>query len=217
MEQPEVQILPRKGRLFGLIVRNLRIDSSNDTDRDRLGQYRRQYLKFTRLRGKIIDAALDIEGLLTAVLLHFLVGSDYKRHDLLRTLIFDAEFCTFMQKRRILSRLFEMYPSERLGTTVTNAKILRQELNQLILDRDMFAHGTLFVDASNDKLFIRFSRNGEREIEVNNETVRKTLKRAEKVSKTLSHLNEYLANHDARRSKKESTGRLDNLIRKNRK
>ena len=67
------------------------------------------YQRFAKMRTEVIEQSLSIENSLTIVLLHFLVGEDYSRHELLRSLIFESDTCSFMQKRKMLSLVFEMY------------------------------------------------------------------------------------------------------------
>jgi len=150
-----------------------------------------KYDHFTKMRSIVIDAALRIEHTLSIVILHFLVGTDYSRHNLLREFIIDAEFCTFMQKRKMLSMIFEMLPDISQILSPEEGKDLRRRLNDLILNRDMFAHGVIFIDAHPDNVIIEYYRGGKKEIKINSEIVSDIIKSADVIEEKLHTLNEY--------------------------
>jgi hypothetical protein len=67
------------------------------------------YEKVKDIRTRVIEEALGIESSLTITIITFILGEKkYRELRILRSLIFDAEFCTFMQKRKMLSRIFDI-------------------------------------------------------------------------------------------------------------
>lgn len=112
------------------------------------------------IRNSVIESALDIESSLTGTILHFTVGTNYPVHNILRELVFDAEFCTFMQKRKILSKIFEMKGEDISCFTTTESKSLRQDVNFIILERDKFAHGSIVIDCRDYRAAIKYFRGG---------------------------------------------------------
>ena len=128
-----------------------------------------KYNRFKKMRAEIIEEALYIENLLTITILHFLVGTDYSRHGLLRALIFESEFCTFMSKRKMLSNIFQMYSDKITCINKKDSKLLRGQLNQLILERDMLVHGVMLMRGSKGKVIIEYYRGEpiEEEIDAN--------------------------------------------------
>ncbi|MGM0858715.1 MAG: hypothetical protein ACQEW0_16780 [Pseudomonadota bacterium] len=56
-------------------------------------RFQELYSHFNAERAKVIECALKIENTLTIVILHLIVGKDYSRHKLLRSLVFEAESC----------------------------------------------------------------------------------------------------------------------------
>jgi hypothetical protein len=121
-----------------------------------------KYNHFTQMRSIVIDTALNIENSLTIVILHFLAGKDYSLHNLLHEFIFDAEFCSFMQKRKMLSMIFEMFPSIPTVISVEEGKDLWRRINDLIITRDMFAHGIIFIDGKTDKVVLEYYSGGKK-------------------------------------------------------
>jgi hypothetical protein len=161
-------------------------------DKEKMQRCYEKYRRFTEMRSVVIEAALEIENFLTIVLLHLLVGADYSRHTLLRAFVFEAEFCSFMQKRRMLSMIFEMFPDSFPFLPSKDAKRIRRELNHLILERDMFAHGNLFIDGRTERIFIKYYRGGPVQTELREETVNQMLKRCKYIEEKLYNLNEFL-------------------------
>jgi hypothetical protein len=153
-------------------------------------RFHEKYNKFTQIRSIVIDDSLEIENLLTIVLLHFLVHKDYRRHRLLRTLIFEAEFCTFMHQRRMLSLIFDIFPNSLSCFTEEEGKQLRRNINDLILDRDMFAHGHIFIDAQTEDVVIRYYRGGRKERVIADNFLDGFKKMVRDIDEKLSLLNE---------------------------
>jgi hypothetical protein len=158
-------------------------------------QYKEKYKKFKRFRSEIIEAALEIENILTTVLLHFFVGQDYSRHKLLRSFIFDAEFCTFMQKRKMLSQMFEMFPKSFDFFSPEESKKLRQHINNIVLERNIFAHGNMFIDARDGSITIEYYQGGAKREKIEEKRIRDTLKQCISSQKMLFKLNEFLRNN----------------------
>lgn len=168
------------------------IDGPKFTDEKDFEHYQRQHKFFTAMRSEVLDEALDIENLLTIVILHCLVGKDYSRHKLLRALVFEAEFCSFMQKRKMLSLIFEMYPTAFPFLTTEEAKRVRRELNVLILDRDMFAHGTIVFVGPEGKVMIEYYRGRKTERELNEDVLQTILVSCEYLREHLGKINDFL-------------------------
>ncbi len=113
------------------------------------------YDQFKNYRGEIIEAALFVENFLTNVLLDFFSYPALQRRTILRNLVFDAEFCTFFQKWKILRQLLDIYCSE-IDLDKAEMKTLKQELHKLIALRNRFAHGKIYVDASDFSVWIEY-------------------------------------------------------------
>ena len=171
-------------------IQNITEDQANDTEK--IALHTEKYEKFKIIRGEVVEAAIDIEGMLTAIICHFLVGRDYYRHELLRALIFDKESCTFMQKRKMLSVIFEMFPDSFDFLDKTESKKLRRKINDLILQRDMFAHGEISTDAENDDVLIEFYRNGKVQTKIDEQYTDDIFESCRWIQDQLYKLNEFL-------------------------
>ena len=126
------------------------------------------YDRFKNYRSEIIEAALFVENYLTNVLLDFLSYSTAQRRTILRNLVFDAEFCTFFQKWKLLRQLLDIYCSA-LDLDKAEMKTLKQELHKLIALRNRFAHGEIYVDASDFSVWIEYFE-GKKKLEHVDET-----------------------------------------------
>jgi hypothetical protein len=125
------------------------------------------YEEVKNVRSRIIEEALFVESSLTGVILDFILGAERHREArLLRSLIFDSEFCTFMQKRRMLSKIFKICGDEIHCLTQDEGKRLRRNLNAIIFERDKFAHGRLLIDGFTYKPWIIYYRDGEQREEI---------------------------------------------------
>lgn len=113
------------------------------------------YDRFQKFRSEVIEAALFVENSLTNTLLDFFSYPSAQRRAILRGLIFDAEFCTFFQKWKLLRQLVDLYGAE-LGLEQNELKSLKKELHQLISLRNRFAHGTIYVDARDFSVLIEY-------------------------------------------------------------
>ncbi len=173
-----------------------RITEAQLKDPELLARFQEKYSWFTQMRGVVIHEALEIENSLTIVLLHFLVHTDYRRHMLLRTLIFEAEFCSFMQQRKMLSMIFDLFSDSLTCLSKEEAKQLRRDINDLILHRDMFAHGCIIIDGKTEKVFVEYYRGGPTETEVTEEFLQKFKKSATAIQEKLRVLNEFFRENE---------------------
>lgn len=173
-----------------------RITKAQMMDPEVVARFQEKYWWFTQLRGIVIDEALRIENHLTIVLLHFLVHTDYRRHKVLRTLIFESEFCSFMQQRKMLSMIFDLFSDSITCLSKDEAKQLRRDINDLILHRDMFAHGQIILDGPTEKVFVKYYRAGPTETEVTEEFLQKFKKSAEAIREKLRVLNEFFRENE---------------------
>ena len=149
------------------------------------------YQNFTQMRSSVIDAALKIENALTVVILHFLVKDDYSRHGLLRALIFETESCSFMQKRKMLSAMFEMVGDEITCLPKSDAKELRRDINAIILIRDMMAHGVIYYDGASESFVIRYFRGKQTESPLADKLYDEFLVLCNRVDNRLTTLNQF--------------------------
>ena len=106
-------------------------------------------------RAEAIEAALSVEGVLDLVLLDLFVGREASRREVLRELVLAAEFCSSFQKWRMLKQFMTSKPDYFAELAEPAGKKLREELHSLINDRNKFAHGDLFVDASDHSVLLR--------------------------------------------------------------
>jgi hypothetical protein len=144
----------------------------NETDEQRKDgsfwvEAKSTYDRFKGYRSEIIEAALYVENYLTNLLLDFLSYPSAQRRAVLRNLVFDAEFCTFFQKWKLLRKLFDIY-SSALELDQAETKTLKQEIHKLINIRNRFAHGEIYVDASDFSVWIEYYE-GEKKLEQVNE------------------------------------------------
>lgn len=158
-------------------------------------KYLAKYKQFKKYRSEIIEAALEIENLLKVVLLHFLVGQDYPRQKLLRAFVFDADFCTFMQKRKMLSLIFEIFPKSFDFLTPDDSKKLRQDINELVLERNIFAHGNIFIDTRDGSVLMEYYQGGIRKEKIDEERIQSILEKCKSIDRLLVELNEFLRNN----------------------
>lgn len=119
------------------------------------------YDRFKRYRGEVIEAALFAENSLTNILLDFFSYPSAQRRTILRNLVFDAEFCTFFQKWKLLRQLLDIFGSG-LDLDKVELKTLKQELHQLISLRNRFAHGEIYVDARDFSVWIEYVEGGKK-------------------------------------------------------
>lgn len=173
-----------------------RITKAQMMDPEVVARFQEKYRWFTQMRSIVIDEALYIENYLTIVLLHFVVHTDYRRHKILRTLIFESEFCSFMQQRKMLSMIFDLFSDSITCLSKDGAKQLRRDINDLILHRDMFAHGHIIIDGPTEKVFVKYYRGGPTETEVTEEFLQKFKKSADAIREKLRVLNEFFVENE---------------------
>ncbi len=144
------------------------------------------------IRNTVIESALHIESTLTSALLHFTAGQNYPIHNILRELVFDAEFCTFMQKRKMLSKLFEMKGENISCLTRSESKSLRRNINRIISERDKFAHGFIVIHCRNYKAGIKYFSGGEKIDPIDHSYLDGFLDVYEECEKMLTKLNNFV-------------------------
>lgn len=150
------------------------------------------YKKFKRLRGEVIEAALDVENLLKVTILHFIVGKDYQRHAVLRAFIFDAEFCSFMQKYKMLVKILKQVPDLHDVISPDDERRLKKELERIIEERNMFAHGGISLDSHDGSAKITYYTSSEKTEKIDEKAEQAIMRRYTFVSETLSELNTFL-------------------------
>ena len=146
------------------------------------------YQSVKGIRGRIIEAALRVETDLTATILCYLVGGQNSVQNKLREFIFDAEFCTFMQKRKMLSKIFDIDGSEINYKSAIEAKQLRRCINEIILVRNKYAHGEIVVDCTDYKPYIKYYSNGTQEELIDPEIVQEFEMKCLRIHEELSEL-----------------------------
>src|SRR5262249_127122 len=75
--------------------------------------------------------------------------------DRLRSLVLDAEFCSFFQKWRLLKKLLELY-APGLHLDDEEMKTLRQSLHDVIALRNRFAHGLIYVNGTDLTVWLEY-------------------------------------------------------------
>lgn len=170
--------------------------STEEEIKDYLSTYPwEKYKKFEKKawvhRSQILEASLMIETLLIATISHLIVGQDYPRFYLLRYLVFDAEFCTFMQLRKMLSMVFTLFDDQITCLSKEDGKRLRSEINNIIKIRNMFAHGYSIIDATEGNYSIRYYDNGPVLKVISDNFVNSFLEKCKETRDKLRILNEF--------------------------
>lgn len=147
--------------------------------------------KYAEYRSNVLDTAIEIETLLVATLSHFLVGQDYVRFSLLRYLIFDAEFCNFMQLRKMLSTVFHLCGDQINCMSKTEADRLRSNIDKIIKIRNMFAHGMLIPDLDTGEIKVRHYESKVVLQTITDASVKRYIEMCKSTLKSLSVLNEF--------------------------
>lgn len=143
-------------------------------------------------RSQVLEASLMIETLLIATISHLIVGQDYARFHLLRYLVFDAEFCSFMQLRKMLSMVFTLFDVQITCLSKEEGKTLRSEINNIIKIRNMFAHGLSIIDANEERYSIRYYDSGPVLKVISDDFVNSFLEKCKETRDMLRILNEFL-------------------------
>lgn len=120
--------------------------------------------------------------------------NDYSRHRLLRTLIFDAESCSFMQLRKMLSLIFDLFQDQISILTKDESKKLRRQLNDIIIFRNMFAHGDICINAPTSEVLIQYFQGGQVETVISEGLINDFVEKCKEVDICLRKLNEYFRN-----------------------
>jgi hypothetical protein len=139
------------------------VNIGNAKDPDFYNKAYAEYERFKGFRSEVIEAGLSVENALTYTLDAFFTGASAERSELLRSLVLDAEFCTFFQKRRLLKQILDRY-EVALRLDPEEMKTLRRDLHDAIALRNRFAHGSLFVDAADFSVSIEYFE-GTRKVE----------------------------------------------------
>ena len=169
-------------------VRIYTVDGKPIIDNDKM---RKAYESIRPIRNLIIESALLVESALTVAILHFTVGVDYPKQNILRSFVFEAEFCTFMQKRKMLSKIFEIEEKNITCLTREEAKNLRREINEIILERDKFTHGMIIIDCREYQAMIQYYRNGTQIDKIESESGDKFFEKCQKCIYSLSKLTDF--------------------------
>ena len=114
------------------------------------------------IRNTIIESALLVEHALTSAILYFIDGKSLDRRSILKNLLFDSDNFTFMQKRKVLSLIFEMKGDKITCFTLNEAKALRREINDIVLERNKYAHGVIIIDCMSWEAQIKYFHGKER-------------------------------------------------------
>ncbi len=170
-------------------VKNITVAQVNDPEL--LLKFSSMYQSFKTVRAQVIDWAIDTEDSLKVAICFFFFESDFKKHDVFRGMILDAEFCSFMQKRRILSHIFDNYSDTFPSFNREESKELLHELNNIILDRNKFAHGRVFVNAGNNTIELHYYHGKQIEEEIKPDAIEEMKERVKKVDRLLGKLIDY--------------------------
>lgn len=171
------------------IARNIPVKLMNDGSfKELLDKYALQYKELMHKRGDYIDMCLDIEGDLDAFICLFLFGKDYKKSDLFRELVLEAEFFTFFQKKKMVERIIMKNLNLFPNLTADRAESIIQSIWNIINDRNKMAHGRIVIDVGNEKPMLEYYENGRREIELNSKFFEKFENRIGFVDKELRSL-----------------------------
>lgn len=158
---------------------------------------------FKKYRSEVIEASLFVENSLTNLLLDFFSYPSNQRRALTRGLIFDAEFCTFFQKWKLLRELLNLYGKE-LGLGENDAKILKKELHGLISLRNRFAHGIIYVDARDFSVWIEFMEGGKQIEKVSEDELNKITDMCDRLHKQLYQIHNVIESLDYKLPKIET-------------
>lgn len=149
------------------------------------------YDRFKKYRGEVIEAALFVENTLTNILLDFFSYPSAQRRAILRGLVFDAEFCTFFQKWKLLRQLIDIYGTE-LGLDRNELKTLKQELHRLIALRNRFAHGAIYVDARDFSVWIEYIEGGKQFDKVSESELSNTTDMCDRIHRQLFEIHKVI-------------------------
>lgn len=177
---------------LGVMVKNIPVPRKGQKNPVDLRKIKRIYNQIAPLRGVVLEGALRVESRLTSVILHYLAGKQYKLHSKLREYIFDAEFCTFMQKRKMLTRMFEDDGDRITCLSKSEAKALRKSINDIVTTRDKFAHGDMIIDCTDFSTSIKYYSGGTCEEKIDPEDGKVFTKKCKVVTDDLRKIIDYL-------------------------
>jgi len=148
------------------------------------------------IRNTIIESALLVEHALTSVILFFIDGKSLDRRSILKNLLFDSDNFTFMQKRKVFSQIFEMKGDKITCLTPNEAKALRREINDIILERNKYAHGVIIIDCMSWKAQIKYFHGRERTEDVTPEIGKQFFDRCQECVRLLDKLVDYFRENE---------------------
>jgi len=143
------------------------------------------------IRNMIIESALLVEHALTSAILFFIDGKSLDRRSVLKNLFFDSDNFTFMQKRKVLSQIFEMKGNEITCFTPDETKHLRREVNDIIIERNKYAHGVIVIDCMNWKTQIKYFHEKERFDYITLETGKRFFEKCQECVRQLDKLADF--------------------------
>lgn len=147
------------------------------------------YEHFKRFRAEVIEAGLFVESTLNNVLLDFLAPPSLDGRDRLRSLVLDAEFCSFFQKWRLLKQLLKLYESG-LHLDQGEMKTLRKNLHEVIALRNQFAHGQIYVNGTDFSVWLEYVDDTKKRVQLNEEQLRMAKEQCDLVHKLLWKVHE---------------------------
>lgn len=151
------------------------------------------YEHFKKFRTEVIEAGLFVESTLNNVLLDFLAPPSADGRDRLRSLILDAEFCSFFQKWRLLRQLLELYESG-LHLDEGEMKSLRQNLHEVIALRNRFAHGQIYVNGTDLSVWLEYMEGTKQRVQLNEDQLRAAKEQCNLVHRLLWKVHETIEN-----------------------
>jgi hypothetical protein len=154
------------------------------------------FKKITKYRGNIIELCLFIENMLNIIISHFFFGRNYDKHDAFRGLVLEKEFFNLMNKRKLLSDIYEMSKGKIPGLDAENFNRLKRNVNDLILIRNKMAHGVIYYDNPSDSYLLEYY-NGTKMIDKFDEKfIADFIDKYRHIEKYLQILNNYLQEND---------------------
>lgn len=149
---------------LGIFVKNIPRPKKGQKKLVDLRKIKKLYHQIAPLRSVVIEGALHVENLLTTTILLYLAEKHFKLLQAkLREYIFDAEFCTFMQKRKMLTKIFEEHGDRITCFSKIEAKTLRKNIDDIVTTRNKFAHGDIIISYADSSTLIKYYSGGTRE------------------------------------------------------
>lgn len=129
----------------------------------KIDEFRKKYGEMTVKRGEFIDMCLDVENRLSVLINRFFFDSSDQKYIAFNELILSAEFFTFMQKKKVLEKIFN-YPNQFPNLSIEKRDIILQKLMNVISDRNKMAHGEVLIDGDTGIPVLQYYENGKKEI-----------------------------------------------------